>query len=133
MIVDVRRRGAACQRVRGIVSGFSNRLGYTAAAALVTLLTSFIAPSAGWAASAPVLTAVATAQGANASCLAGSCAIFDTNHAAGGESTTLDGSDTILTPDGSTITQYTWVIDGKEVLRNLLSPGSRPHWFRASR
>jgi len=124
MIVDVGRRGAACQRVRGIVSGFFNRLGCTAAAVLVTLLASLIAPSAGWAASVPVLTAVATAKGANVTCLGGTCGIFDTNHAAQGESTTLDGSGSTPAPGGSTIIEYQWIIDdGPEMVSTLPTLG----------
>ncbi|MFL6599863.1 MAG: autotransporter domain-containing protein [Steroidobacteraceae bacterium] len=124
MIVDVGRRSAACQRVRGIFAGLSKSLGYTAAAVLATLLASFVVPSAGWAASVPVLTAVVTAKGANVTCLAGACGIFDTNHAAQGESTTLDASGTILTPDGSTITEYQWIIDnGSEMVTMLPTLG----------
>jgi len=112
MIVNMSRRVASRPRAHGIVCDCFNPFVPIGAAVLATLIALFITPATAWAAGLPTLTAIATATGSNVSCQAGSCGIFDTNHAAGGESTTLDASGSTLALDAAPIIEYSWSIDG---------------------
>jgi outer membrane lipase/esterase len=111
MIVNRGRRVASRRRARVVVDGCSKGLMRIGAASLATLLAVFMAPPVGWAASAPVLAAVPIALGGNVSCQGGACGIFDTNQVVGGESTTLDGTNSTMALGGAPIIQYAWSID----------------------
>jgi outer membrane lipase/esterase len=123
MIVNRGGRVSFGRRVRAILGGCSSGVMHIGAAFLATLLIAFIAPPAGWAAGLPVLTAVATGAGANVSCQAGVCSIFDTDHAAGGESITLDGTNSTAGLNGP-IEHYLWDVNGVQTDASTFQPNN---------
>src|SRR5690348_14162461 len=118
-------RCVAFQRRPWMIARKGSRRFIQISAAFIVASAALFGPTSTVHAASVGLTAVATITGgSNVSCQGTVCSVFDSNHAVGGESVTLDGSNStpsVLT--GNPITNYIWTTADGSI--NLNTPNAR--------